>query len=70
MQLPPLTFTDTSFLLAVGAIVLLILAELSSSTYGQTNLNINKKRLRQAALVAGALFLVTVAIDIIGIIIG
>ena len=70
MQLPPLTFSDLSLLLAVGAIVLLITAELSSSSYGLTNLTINKKKLRNAAFVTGALFLITVGIRIIGIIIG
>ena len=68
MQLPPLTFSDISLLLAVGAIVLLITAELSSPPYGLTNLTINKKKLRNAAIVTGALFLLTVGIRIIGII--
>ena len=66
MQLPPLAFSDLSSLLAVGAIVLLITAELSSSSYGLTNLTINKKRLRNAAFFTGALFLITVGIRIIG----
>jgi hypothetical protein len=66
MQLPPLTFSDLSLLLSVGAIVLLITAELSSSSYGLTNLTINKKKLRNASIVTGALFLITVAIRIIG----
>ena len=70
MQLPPLTFSDLSLLLAVGAIVLLISAELSSSSYGLTNLTINKKKLRNAAIVTGTLFLITIGIRIIGIIIG
>jgi len=70
MQFPPLTFSDLSLLLAVGAIVLLIIAELSSSSCGLTNLTINKKKLRNAAYVIGALFLITIGIKIIGIIIG
>ena len=70
MQLPPLAFSDLSLLLAVGAIVLLISAELSSSSYGLTNLTVNKKKLRNAAIVTGTLFLITVGIRIIGIIIG
>ena len=68
MQLPPLMFSDLSLLLAVGAVVLLITAQLSSSSYGLTNLIINKKKLRNAAFVTGALFLITVAVRIIGII--
>jgi hypothetical protein len=70
MQLPPLTFSDLSFLLAVGAISLLITSELASSQYGLTNLTINKKKLRNAALTTGLLFMVTIAIQIINTIIG
>jgi hypothetical protein len=68
MQLPPLTFPDLSLLLAVGAIILLITAELASPHYGLTNLTINKKKLRNAALTMSLLFLLTVAIKIISII--
>jgi hypothetical protein len=68
MQLPPLTFLDLSLLLTVDAIILLIIAELASPQYGLTNLTINKKKLRNAALTTGLLFLVTVAIRIINII--
>ena len=68
MQLPPLTFSDLSLLLAVGAIILLITAELASPYYGLTNLTINKKKLQNAALTMGLLFLLTVAINIINII--
>jgi hypothetical protein len=68
MQLPPLTFLDLSLLLTVDAIILLIIAELASPHYGLTNLTINKKKLRNAALTTSLLFLVTVAIRIINII--
>ena len=68
VQIPPLTFSDLSLLLAVGAIILLITAELASPYYGLTNLTINKKKLRTAALTTGILFLITVAIRIIGMI--
>jgi hypothetical protein len=68
MQLPPLTFSDLSLLLALGAIILLITAELTSPYYGLTNLTINKKKLQNAALTIGILFLVTVAIRIVNII--
>jgi hypothetical protein len=68
MQLPPLTFLDLSLLLTVDAIILLIIAELASPQYGLTNLTINKKKLRNAALTTGLLFLVTVVIRIINII--
>lgn len=53
MQLPPLTFLDLSLLLTVGAIILLITAELASPHYGLTNLAINKKKIRNAALPTG-----------------
>ncbi len=49
MQIP-LTFWDISLWLAVTAIILLITAELISPYYGQTNLLINKKKLKNAAL--------------------
>ncbi|MDI6691059.1 MAG: hypothetical protein QME50_04210 [Candidatus Bathyarchaeota archaeon] len=67
MQIP-LSFWDISLWLAVTAITLLITAELISPYYGQTNLLINKKKLKNAALITGILFLITVAIRIYGII--
>ena len=70
MQLPPITFTDVSLLLAVGAIILLITAELSSPTYGLTNLTIKSKRLKKVAIATGTLFLITVVIQIVNIITG
>jgi hypothetical protein len=66
MQLPPLTFSDLSFLLFVGALVLLVIAEFVSPSYGLTNLTINKKKLRYVGLTAGILFLITFLINIIG----
>jgi len=65
----PLTFWDTSLWLAVTAIILLITSELISPYYGRTNLLINKKRLKNAALTVSILFLATVAIRIANIII-
>lgn len=65
MQLPPLTFLDLSVLLAVGAIVLLITTELSSSNLPLANLTLNKKKLRAAALTIGTLFLIAICIRII-----
>jgi len=64
----PLTFWDTSLWLAITAIILLATAELISPYYGQTNLLIEKRRLRQVALLLGVLFMITVAIRIYGII--
>ena len=64
----PLNFLDISIWLAVTAIILLTTAELISPYYGKTNLLVNKKRLKRAALIMGTLFLITVAIQIYGII--
>ena len=64
----PLTFWDLSLWLAIISIILLVTAELVSPYYGQTNLLINRKRLRRVALTMGVLFLITVAIRIVGII--
>jgi hypothetical protein len=64
----PLGFWDISLWLAIIAIILLATAELISPYYGHTNLLINKKKLRKAALIMGILFLITVAIRIINII--
>jgi len=60
----PLSFWDISLWLAVTSIILLITSELISPYYGKTNILINKKRLRNAALTTGTLFLITVAIRI------
>jgi hypothetical protein len=69
MDIPfPLTLWDISLLLAVTAIILLVTSELLSPYYGKTSLNINKKRLRNAAITTSALFLTTVAIRIATII--
>ena len=64
----PLNFWDISLWLAVTAIILLITSELISPYYGKTNLLINKKRLKNAALATGILFLITVAIRIYSIV--
>jgi hypothetical protein len=64
----PLNFWDISLWLAITAIILLITAELTSPYYGQTNLLINKKKLKNTALIIGILFLITVGIRIYGII--
>jgi hypothetical protein len=65
----PMSFDDVSLWLAITAIILLVTSELISPYYGKTNLIINKKRLRNTALVVSTLFLITVAIRIASIII-
>jgi hypothetical protein len=69
MQIPSLTLDDLSLLLALGAIVLLITSELASTNYAPIFLRINRKKLRNAALITGLMFLATVAIRIINLII-
>ena len=64
----PLSLWDVSLWLAVTSIILLATSELLSPHYGQTNLLINKKRLKQTALALAILFLITVAIRIYAII--
>ena len=64
----PMGFWDISLWLAVTSIILLATAELISPYYGRTNLLIDKKRLKQTALLLGILFLTTVAIRIYSII--
>lgn len=68
MPFPPLAFTDASLLFGVSALILLITYELSSSHYGITNLVIDKKKLRLAAFSTSLLFLITVAIRIMGVV--
>lgn len=65
MQLPPLILLDISFLFAIGAIVLLIITELSSSYYGQTTLIINRHKLKNATYIVALLFLISAAIILI-----
>lgn len=60
----PLSFLDVSLWLAVTSVILLTASELLSPYYGRINLLINKKRLEQAAIIIGILFLATVAIQI------
>jgi hypothetical protein len=60
----PLSFLDISLWLAVTSIILLVTAELILPTYLQTNLLINKSRLRIAALTLGILFIITVLIQL------
>ncbi len=67
MQYPPLLFTDFSLLFAVGTIVLLLTAELSSPYYGHTNLAVNRRKLKDAAYATGIIFLITACITIIQI---
>jgi hypothetical protein len=66
----PLSIWDVGLLLAVTAIVLLVASELIPPLYGRAGLTINKRRLRNIAIVVSMLFLMIVAIRIISIIAG
>jgi zinc transporter ZupT len=66
--LPPLDFTDVSVALAAGALILLVTAELFPSYFEPNGFLVNKKRLQNAAVAAGILFLATVAYKIISIV--
>jgi len=59
-----LTFWDISLLLAITAIILLATTELISPYYRHTSLIIEKKRLRQIALLLGVLFMFTVLVRV------
>lgn len=64
----PLNLWDISLLLAITAIILLVTSEFLSPYYGKSNIRINKKRLKNAAITTAVLFLATVGIRIIAII--
>jgi hypothetical protein len=70
LRLPPLDFTDASLLIALATIILLVTAETLPVFHGRTDSTIDKKKLENAAIVTGAMFLATVVIRIIGIISG
>jgi len=64
----PLSFWDISLWLAVTAIILLVTSELISSYHGKSKITINKHNLRNAALIVGILFIITVIIRVLEII--
>lgn len=63
MQIP-LSFSDITLWLAITAIILLATSELISPYYGRTNLLIDKRRLRLAALGVGIIFIVSILAQI------
>ena len=64
----PLGFWDISLWLAIAAVILLISSELLSPRYGKINIQLNKKRLRTAAIAVTVLFVVTIAVRVVNII--
>ncbi len=60
----PLGFSDISLWLAFAAIVLLITSEMVSLYYGKINIRIDRKRLRNVALLTAILFLATLGVRV------
>lgn len=58
----PLSFFDISLWLALNAIILLISSELIPSTYGRTKALLDKRKLRNIAIIMSTLFLITILI--------
>ena len=63
----PLTFWDIGLWLTFTTLILLITAGLISPYYGQTNLLMDKKKLKAVALAMSLLFFIMVAIRVCGI---
>lgn len=68
MLLLPLLFDDVTLLVAVGSIVVLITAELSSPYYGQTTLTINRQKIRNTGYLLAAVFVIFMVIRLLTII--
>ena len=64
----PLNFEDVSLFLALTGIILFITSELISYYYGEINIIINRKKLRNTTYVVSIIFLVTVIIRLINLI--
>lgn len=60
----PISFWDIGLWISVITIVLLITLELTTPYSGQVNLAIERRRLRQVALILTIIFMLTVAIRI------
>lgn len=60
----PLDIWDVSLLFAAIAIILLITSEFLNSSYGKTNIKIDRNRLRNTTITFAVLFLVTVGLKI------
>jgi hypothetical protein len=64
----PLSFWDINALIALAAIILLATSELLSISYGKVTILISKKRLRRTAIAFSIFFIISVAINIAGIV--
>ena len=66
MQIP-LNFSNISFWLTITIIILLITLELTSPHYGQTNLQIDRKKLQNATIAVFVFFMISIAITTLNI---
>ena len=64
----PIDFGSISLLLAIMSIVLLVTSEILSSRISYVNVQLDKKRLRNAAIATSMLFLITIGIRMVSII--
>ena len=64
----PLDLFDMSLLLAIASLILLTASVLLGPYNGQTNININKKKLRNVAIIFSILFLATMTLRVVNII--
>ena len=69
MALFPLGFNEINLWLAFTAIILLITSELVSQAYGKTNFYLDRKRLRRTGIVVSVVFLLSLALRIIGLVV-
>jgi len=60
-MIPRVDLSEAIVFLAFTAVILLIMSEVLSLYYGKINMFVSKKKVRNAAWVASALFLVTIA---------
>ena len=70
MPFPPFDFTDVILQFALGTIMLLLTAELSTFYFVKTKPLLSKKRLERAGLVSGILFLCVVGYRVANILWG
>ncbi len=66
----PLSLWDLSLWLAASSIELLVTSEVLLELIGKGNARLDRTRIRNAGLVCAVLFLVTIAIRILGIALG
>jgi hypothetical protein len=70
MQLPFFDFTDASIFLAISEIILLVTAQISPAFIRLTDTVVDKKKLDNAAIITGVMFLATVVIRVMSVILG